>query len=82
MRTKYTEDYEKIWRNWPGRWREGSKPKKVGKAEGFEVWKVMDTEDQRDASTVVVSGKVKNAGTQYLPDFHRWLRYRRWEDFL
>ena len=82
MRTKYSEDFQVFWRSWPGRWRDGNSPKKVGKAEAYEIWLTMDAEDRQDAISVVVSGKVKNAGTQYLPDALRWLRRRLWEDFL
>ena len=82
MRTKYSQDFEMFWRNWPGRWRDGNSPKKVGKAETYVLWLTMDAEDRQDATSVVVSGKVKNAGTQYLPDALRWLRRRLWEDFL
>ena len=71
-----------FWRKWPGRWRDGNSPKKVGKAEAYEIWLTMDAEDRKDAAGAVVSGKVKNAGTQYLPDAIRWLRRRLWEDFL
>lgn len=79
MRTKYSQAYETFWKNWPGRWREGNSPKKVGKAEAYEVWLTMDTEDRQDALSVL--RKVKDAGTQYLPDCYRWLKLRRWEDF-
>ncbi len=80
-RTNYAEDYQEFWRNWPGRWRDGSSPKKVGKAEAYDIWKSLDTEDRQDALLAVKSGKVKRAGTQYLPDAVRWLRRRLWEDF-
>ena len=82
MRTNYTADFELFWKNWPGRWRDGNSPKKVGKAEAFEIWKTMDTEDCRDALLAVTSGKVKQSGTQYLPDAVRWLKRRLWEDFV
>jgi len=82
MRTKYSQGFETFWRSWPGRWRDGNSPKKVGKAETYEFWLTMDAEDRQDAVSVVGSGKVKSAGTQYLPDALRWLRRRLWEDFI
>lgn len=57
-----------------------SPAKKVGKRDAYEIWKKMDTEDRRDANGVLP--KVRNAGTKYLPDAHRWLKRRLWEDFL
>ncbi len=90
MRTQYPEDYEKVWKKWPGRWREDGVIVKVGKVEGLEVWlgkercfngTKMDDEDREDAAQVILSGKVKRAGTRLLKDFHRWLKLRRWEDF-
>lgn len=92
MRTKYTPRFEQLWKkHWPGRWRDGNSPKKVGKADAYAVWRgidrcnngaQMDEEDREDAYKVLESGKVKNAGTQYLPDFCRWLKRRLWEDYL
>lgn len=81
MKTKYSEDYEKVWKAWPGRWREDGPARKVGKLEGYEEWRTMDAEDREDATHAICSGKVQRAGTQFLKDFHRWLKLRRWEDF-
>lgn len=81
VRTAYSEDFQSFWLKWPGRWRDGNTPKKVGKAEAYDIWKLMDTEDRQDAINAVVSGKVKKAGTQFLPDCCRWLRRRLWEDY-
>ncbi len=81
MRTKYPQQFDELWKAWPGRWREDGPTRKVGKSEAYEIWRDMDAEDKRDAATVVISGKVKRAGTQFLKDFHRWLKLRRWEDF-
>lgn len=82
MRTKYPEDFQEAWKAWPGRWREEGTIRKVGKAEAYDIWLSMDAEDREDAKSVIVSGKVKRAGTQFLKDFHRWLKLRRWEDFI
>ena len=82
MRTKYPDDYQKIWNDWPGRYRGEGRPTKAGKALAYEIWRLMDAEDKEDATKVVCSGRVKNAGTKYLPDMVRWLRDRKWEDYL
>ena len=92
MRTKYSQDFELLWKKlWPGRWRDGNSPKKVGKADAYAVWRgidrcnngtQMDDEDRNDALGVIKSGEVKDAGTQYLPDLQRWLKRRLWEDYL
>ena len=81
MRTKYSQEFEMFWAKWPGRWRDGNSPKKVGKAETYEFWLTIDAEDRKDATQAVVSCKVKKAGTQVLPDAVRWLKRRLWEDF-
>ena len=81
MRTKYPDDFQVVWKAWPGRWRNEGRPTKAGKALALEIWKTMDTEDREDATNAICSGKVKSAGTQYLPDMIRWLRDRKWEDF-
>ena len=80
--TNYTEDYERFWKGWPGRWKpETHRPTKVGKYEAWLEWKRLSVQDKAVAIKVVESGRVKDAGTQYLPDASRWLHRRRWEDF-
>lgn len=83
MRTNYSEDFTKVWKAWPGRYRgDGEKPTKAGKANAYHEWKELDEEDRSDILTVVCSDKVRRAGTQFLPDLERWLRARKWDDFL
>lgn len=80
---RYTEEFERFWRNWPGRWRpENNKTIKVGKWDAFEEWKRLKDKDKANILKMVVSGKVKRAGTMILPDAHRWLKKKRWHDFL
>lgn len=59
---------------------DGEPAKKVGKRDAYGIWKKMDSEDRQDAVSVLP--KVKRTGTKYLPDCHRWLKRRMWEDFL
>ncbi|KKM94257.1 hypothetical protein LCGC14_0600440 [marine sediment metagenome] len=80
MRTKYTEDFEMFWKNWPGRYNPDGPARKVGKRDAFEIWKTMDDEDRQDAISVLE--RVSYIGTKYLPDAHRWLKRRMWEDCL
>lgn len=81
-RIEYTDEFQLFWRLWPGRWRpESDTVIKVGKYEAFKVWQKLSTEEWDEIIALLKSGKVKQAGTQYLPDAHRWLNNRRWEDF-
>lgn len=92
MRTNYSKDFDAFWRKWPGR-RDvvNDTYSKVGKAEAHEVWcgkkpcdngMKMDDEDKIDAFTAVCTTKFKYSSKQYLLDCVRWLKRRRWDDFL
>lgn len=79
----YTEDFLEFWKAWPGRWRkEEDRVIKVGKWEAFEEWRRLKADDKAIILKLVVSGRVKRAGTAILPDACRWLKKRRWHDFL
>lgn len=79
--SKYPEDFEIFWRAWPGRWRpEDDKSIKVGKYDAFLEWKHLTEAEKKDIMFVLP--KVKYAGTQYLPDACRWLKRKRWHDFI
>ena len=79
--TEYTADFEMFWKGWPGRWRpEQDKVIKVGKYDTSLVWKKLS--EQEKAAIMSILPKVKRAGTQYLPDAERWLKHKRWHDFL
>jgi len=91
-RTNYSEDFEMFWKKWPGR-RDAVNDTyaKVGKAETYDVWQgekpcdngmKMDDEDRQDAYSAVTSNKFNYSSKQYLLDCVRWLKRRRWEDFL
>lgn len=80
---KYSEDFERFWTAWPGRWRPEDRVYiKVGKYEASLEWKLLSKDDHRDIVRIVESGKVKRAGTIYLPDACRWLKRKRWHDFM
>ena len=77
-RIEYTEEFKLFWRLWPGRWKPDSEtPTKVGKREAFKEWQEISKEEQSEITALLKTGKVKRAGTQYLPDAHRWLRTGR-----
>lgn len=79
--SKYPEDFERFWTAWPGRWRpEQDRSIKVGKYDTSLEWKYLKDNEKTEIMSVLV--KVKRAGTQYLPDAARWLKRKRWHDFL
>ncbi|MHC4121985.1 MAG: hypothetical protein ACYSSI_00295 [Planctomycetota bacterium] len=84
MRRKtYTEEYNQAWKLWPGRWQaENDRIVKVGKREAFLEWEKLTLEERNSIIQILKSGVVKRAGTQYLPDFHRWLKKGRYDDFF
>ena len=92
MRTNYGKDFEAFWKKWPGRKDVVNDTyTKVGKAEAYGVWQgkkpcdngmKMDDEDRRDAYVAATSTKFKYSSKQYLLDCVRWLKRRRWEDFI
>ena len=76
----YTDEYNEFWRKWPGRWQpETDRYKKVGKYEAFLEWRELSETDRKNIIKIV--SKVKAKGTQYLPDAHRWLKRRMWDDY-
>ncbi len=81
-KNRYTDDFNQFWKAWPGRWKpEDNRYVKVGKYEAWLEWKTIDKEEQAEILAIVKSGRVKKAGTQYLPDACRWLKKRRYDDF-
>jgi len=79
--SKYPEDFEIFWKAWPGRWKpETDRSVKIGKYDAFLEWKHLKDEEKKEIMSVLP--KVKPAGTQYLPDACRWLKRKRWHDFL
>lgn len=79
---KYSEEFNKFWKLWPGRWQpESNRYVKVGKYEAWLEWRRLSKEDQKSVSIIVKSGRIKDAGTRYLPDACRWLKRRRFDDF-
>lgn len=79
--TPYTEQFKTFWKAWPGRWQpEQDKSIKVGKYDAFLEWKLLKDEEKQEIMKVLP--KVKRVGTQYLPDASRWLKRKRWHDFI
>lgn len=80
MNRYYTDEFEKFWRGWPGRWnKESQKIIKVGKYQAAKAWERLSESDKQ--YIIKILPRVKAAGTQYLPDAFRWLEKHRWEDF-
>lgn len=82
-RKEYTDEFEQFWKAWPGRWdAKNDSIRKVGKHDAYVEWLKIPAARRKAILEVVVSGKVKRAGTQYLQDAHRWLKHKRFDDFL
>ena len=76
------DDFSEFWRLWPGRWNKDSgKTIKVGKYQARQRWEKLSAETKQIILGLLKSGRIKDAGTQYLQDAFRWLQNRRWEDF-
>lgn len=75
----YSVEYNKFWAVFPKRYIKRSNSwVKRGKYDGWEVWQNMTEEEQGLALALVVNEKAAEA-TQ---DVHRWLKGRRWEDYI
>jgi len=80
---EFSEEFKEFWKFWPGRWKaESDKTVKVGKYDAWLEWKRLSKETQDLILKIVKSGIVKKRGTQFLPDAHRWLKKKRWYDFM
>ena len=78
----YPDKFNQFWKLWPGRWRQDSdKIYKVGRDLAFQRWKRLSQETRNFLLELMKSGRVKDAGTQFLPDCWRWLRDKKWADF-
>lgn len=79
----YPPDYNEFWRLWPGRWQpKTDKYKKVGKDLAYKQWvKVSKTDQKFIVDKLLKTSRLKADGTQFLPDAHRWLRDKMWEDY-
>jgi len=76
-RKSYTEDFEKFWRNFKGRWNpDTGYYVKVGKYLAFGEWRKLTKTEQQKA--IAVAHKV---GGKYVPDACRWLKRRLFDDF-
>lgn len=77
----FTEDFMAFWKVWPGRWnRDTGQTQKIGKQEACTVWKKLSQTD-KDFIMTIVPNKVKVKGTEFLPDAHRWLKKKLYNDF-
>lgn len=82
MAGDFTDDFSEFWKLWPGRWnKETGKTTKVGKYQAGLRWAKLSAETKSFILRLLKSGRIKAAGTQYLPDAFRWLDKHRWEDF-
>lgn len=83
MKHDYTPEYNEAWELWPGRW--NGKTRKIAKPNkrlGFVQWQQLSQEERDDILVLLKTHKVKDAGTQYLKDFFRWLRDGGFDDFI
>ena len=77
-----TNDFNEFWKLWPGRWNKDSgKTIKVGKYQAGQRWDKLSEPTKQRIIGLLKSERIKDAGTQYLPDAFRWLEKHRWEDF-
>lgn len=80
---KFLPDFIEFWRLWPGRYnKDNQKIWKVGKAKAAKIWVRLSAENREKIVILAHSGKIKAAGTEFLPDMWRWLRDQGWEDFF
>lgn len=77
---KYTDDFEKFWKKFKGRFNPDRGPYgtyvKVGKFEAFQEWKKLPKDEQKKAIAVA-----EKAGGQYTPDPCRWLKRKMFDDY-
>lgn len=76
VKFEYTEDFEKFWRTFKGRWNpDRSCYDKGSKFEAFTEWKKLSDREKQKA-TVAAAG----TGAKFTPDGCRWLKTKRWEE--
>ena len=74
---KYTDDFEKFWKKFKGRWnRDTDIYVKRGKYKAFEEWKRLPLDERRKAWQNADRGTC-----EFKPDACRWLKNKMFDDF-
>ncbi len=71
---KYTEQFEKFWKLYPGRTNGFGRIIKQDKSGAFLEWCKMNTDERKLAMSV------RPEQGKYTPDARKWLKHKRWED--
>ena len=76
-RKEYTEDFEKFWAVFKGRWdADQGRYVKPGKYRAALEWQTLTTEEK-----ILALRAAPKVHGKYVPDPCRWLKYKRFDDY-